>query len=280
MPQSAKYASSAASLPASAPVCELAERRAAELVGDDGLAGGMRRARRRGELCRGAHRFQEQQDHARCAVGGEQLDQLAYAHVGLVAHRDQLGEAKAARRTAREQRAEHGAALRDDAGAARRQRRHFQHRVHAEGQLPGNVDHAHAVRPEQAHAERTRTLHQPRLAPHALFARVGEPAAEDAGDRNAGLAAVLERLLDIFDEDVSMIDLLRQVAHPRPGLLPQHFLAHRIHREHLPGVAVLLQVALRAGGVLRRISRRTDQGNRSWGEQGLRETHRFFFAPL
>ena len=71
----------------------------------------------------------------------------------------------------------------------------------------------------------------------------------------------------------------RRDAHPRPGLLPQHFLAHRIHREHLPGVAVFLQVALRPGRVLGGISRGADQGNCSWREQRLRETHRLL-APL
>ena len=65
-------------------------------------------------------------------IVGEQLDQLADAEVGLVADRDQLGEAEAARRAAREHRAEHGAALRDDARRAGGQRVHLQHRVHGE----------------------------------------------------------------------------------------------------------------------------------------------------
>ncbi len=89
------------------------------------------RARRGGEALGIAHGLEEQQDHARLGIGGEQLDQLAHAEVRLVADRHQLGEAEAARRAAREQRAEHGAALRHEARAARGQRVHLQHRVHA-----------------------------------------------------------------------------------------------------------------------------------------------------
>ena len=79
-------------------------------------------------------------------VRGEQLDQLRHAEIGLVADRDQLGEAQAARGAAREHRAEHGAALRHDARRSRGQRVRLEHRVHGEREAPGHVDHAHAVR--------------------------------------------------------------------------------------------------------------------------------------
>ena len=196
IPQSRKYASiawSRAGERAGVRARErVAEPRAPELVGDYRFPGGMRLARRCGKARRVAHRLEEEQDHARVPIVDEQLDQLADAEVGLVADRDQLGEAEAARRAAREHRAEHRAALRDDAGGAGGQRVHLQHRVHRERDAARDVDHAHAVRPEQADAERARTRDEARLARRAFRAGLGEAVGEDGDDGNAARAARLD----------------------------------------------------------------------------------------
>ena len=95
-----------------------------------------------------AHRLEKDDDARRCG----ELDQLAHADVGFVADGNQLGKPKAPRRAAREQRAEHRAALRHDARTAGGQRLHLEHRVHAHRQASRH-DHTHAVRAEQPYAE-------------------------------------------------------------------------------------------------------------------------------
>ena len=66
-----------------------AERRAAELVGDDRLARRMRLARRACKTRGVAHRL-EKRTMTRGRVRGEKLDQLAHADVGFVADGNQL----------------------------------------------------------------------------------------------------------------------------------------------------------------------------------------------
>jgi len=238
---------------------------AAELVGDHGLAGRVRLARGGRKRARVAHGLEEEQDDARLGIVGEEADDLADAEVGLVADRDELGEPQAARGAAREHRAEHGAALRDEARAAGGRRLHLEHRVHRERHAPGEVDHAHAVRPEQAHAERARALDEARLALGAFRARVGEAVAVDARHRHLAPAAVLERRLDVLDHDEGVVDS-RGVGEAAVAGQAEDFTPGRIHREHLAGVAVLHQEALRAGGVLLRVARGADQRHGVGGE--------------
>ena len=88
-----------------------AERGAAELVGHHGFSGRMRCANGARQPFGIPDRFEEKQYHTRAAVCYEQLDQLTHREVGLVAHRHELREAEAARRAAREKRAEHRTAL-------------------------------------------------------------------------------------------------------------------------------------------------------------------------
>src|SRR5262249_21134319 len=63
-------------------------------------------------------RLEKKEDHARRRIVRQQLQQLANSDVGLVADRDELGETEPARRAAREHRAKHRAALRDEAPRA------------------------------------------------------------------------------------------------------------------------------------------------------------------
>ena len=150
----------------------LAQRRAAELVGDDRLAGGVRRRAARGEARRIAHRLQEEQDHARVGV--------------------RRRAARPARRRRGRPRCRPRPAWRSPGRAPRRARAACRASVPlCETRLvppagsasisstaltvsatrPGHVDHAHAVRPEQPHAERACPRDEARLALGALGAR-------------------------------------------------------------------------------------------------------------
>src|SRR5881296_1061942 len=57
-------------------------------------------ARGGGEARAVAYRFEKQEDHLGAGILGEQLDQLRHPEVGLVADRDELGEAQAPCRAA------------------------------------------------------------------------------------------------------------------------------------------------------------------------------------
>ena len=251
--------------------CELlAERGAPELVGDDRLAGGVRLARGSGEAIGVAHGFQEERDDPGIGVLDQQLDQLGDAEVGFVADRHQLGIAEPARRAAREQRAEHRAALRHEARGSGGRRVDLQHRVDGQREPSRQVDHAHAVRAEQAHAELPRLLDEPRLAARAVGTCVGKAVAVDGRDRHALAGAVLQRRLDLLDHDEGVIDLQRHVGQAPVGALAQHFVARRVHRHDAAGIAVLAQEALRTRGVLARVARSADQRDRARREQRLR----------
>ena len=75
--------------------------RAAELVGDDRLARGMRAAGKVGIVLRLPDGFEEQQDGIDLRVVDQQPGDLAGGEVGLVPRADDVGEADAARRAAR-----------------------------------------------------------------------------------------------------------------------------------------------------------------------------------
>ncbi len=94
-------APTAASLPASAPVCVAAARAdflvAARLDHDHRL-GACRRSCRRHELARGRDGLEIEQDRAGGDVGGEEVEQVADIDIGHVAHGDHIGEADVARR--------------------------------------------------------------------------------------------------------------------------------------------------------------------------------------
>ncbi len=127
---------------------------ASELEHDHRLAGGVRAPRAACEAVGVADGFHEQQDHARFGIVRQQVGDLAHREVGLVAHRHQLGEARAAAEAARHQRAHHAAALRDDGGRAGPDLRVLEHGVDREHDVRMQVEQADAVGPEQPHAAR------------------------------------------------------------------------------------------------------------------------------
>ena len=243
-----------------------AERGAPELVGDDRLSRGVRLARCGSEPIGVAHRLEKQQDHARLGVLHQQLDQLADTEVGLVADRHQLREAEAVRRAARQHRAEHRAALRDEARRPRGRRIDLEHRVHAERHAAGQIDDPHAVRAEEAHAERLGARHEPRLALRAFAPRVGEAVAVDRSHRDAAPAAVLDRLLDALDHDKGVVDAL---GHLRAGGFAKNFLSSRVHRDDASGIAMLPEEALRSRGILLLVAGSADERHGAGRKQRL-----------
>src|SRR6185295_1773547 len=251
----------------------LAQLGAAELVGDHGFARGVRGARPRGEARCIAHRFEKEQDKARLGIRREQLDQFAHAEIGFVSHRYHLGKTQAARRAAREHGAQHGTALRHDAGRSRGRRVHFEYRVDAERDAARKIDHAHAVGAEQAHAEFARPDDEALLPRRAPGARVGEAVAEYARKRDALAAAVLQRALDVFHHDEGVIYVFRYFCLRLEGRKIENRRARCVDRENFSRIPVLVQVALGARGVLGFVAGRADEGDRARREQDLRECH-------
>ena len=230
----------------------------------------MRLARRGGQALRIAHRLEKERDHLRRFIAHQQLEELADPEIGLVAHRDELGVAQPARRATREERAEHGATLRDEARRPRRRRLHFQHTVHRQREATRQVDHAHAVRSEKPHAERTRARHEPLLALGAGRSGVGKAVGIDAHDGDAFARAVLKGALHVLDHDERVIDLAGRIRKAPIGPLAEHFVARCIDRHDAARVAVLAQIALRPRGVLARIAGGADQRHGARREERLR----------
>ena len=242
-----------------------AEPRAAELVSHHRFARIVGFARSRGEARTAAHRLEKQENHPRGGILGEQLDQLTGADVGLVADRDELGEAQAPRRAARKHAAEHGSALRNEARRSGRQRVHLENRVHAERHAPLNVDEPHAVGPEHAHAELARTRDQPRLPLCTFRPGVGKAVAENRRHPHAASAALLECALHriAWRHDEGVVDRFRRLGKTAPGTLAQHFAARSVDRHDAAGVAVLAQVAQGARSVFCSVAGCADQRDRA-----------------
>ena len=131
-----KSASTAASEPASAAVCELAARapapRCAGLQREDRLAA-RDSARDARERARVAERLQVEQHEVGAAVVLPPLEQVVRGDVGLVADRDERREAEPALGRLLEQREAERAALRGEADAARRERARREGGVQADG---------------------------------------------------------------------------------------------------------------------------------------------------
>src|SRR6266851_5163356 len=114
-----------------------------------------------------------------------------------------------------------------------------------------------------------------RLPCHAFLAGVCKAVGEDAHDRHAATAAILERALDGIagSHDESVIDLSRRLGDARPGSIAENFRPRRIDRQDAARVAVFLQEALRPRRVLFRVAGCADQRDSAGGEKRLREIH-------
>ena len=163
----------------------LADVGAAELVGDDRLAGGMRPPRRARQPLAVAQGLHEQQDRLGLGIVDQQVGDLADREVDLVADRDQPREADAARIGARQQRADQAAALADQAPAAGAQLVDGEGRVGGERHRRIGADRADAVGPDQADAGLLHDAHQLVLQRRAGRTRIGEAAGQDRGDLHA-----------------------------------------------------------------------------------------------
>ena len=128
------------------------------------------------ELARVAERLEVEQDELGPRVVLPPLEQVVRGDVGLVADRDEGGEAEAARAGLLEQRQPERAALGREADVAARARRGANV---AFSRGAGDRD-AEAVRPDQPRAVRAHEREQPLLALGALGADLGEAGRDDA----------------------------------------------------------------------------------------------------
>ena len=135
---------------------------AARLDGDDRLAA-RHLGRDASELARVAEALEIQRDHRRARVVGPVGEQVVARYVGLVADRDEVGQADAALREAVEQRQPERAALRQHGDVAGRRP------VRREGGVERHrrigVEHSHAVGPHHAHAAGAHQRGEPLLQP-------------------------------------------------------------------------------------------------------------------
>ena len=89
--------------------------RAADFVSNDRLAACPGALQCGGECWRVAKRFEEKQNNLCVGIVHQGVDNLAHRHVTFIADRNRLGKTKASRSGSSNQRAHHGAALRDQA---------------------------------------------------------------------------------------------------------------------------------------------------------------------
>ena len=182
---SASYMRSA---PASAPVCDTAERAPDSerpiLNATTGLPARAALSARRAKLLRMPYCLDVQRDDRGGLVVDEVIDEVGQLQVDFVAGRNQLGQSDAARGSARQQRAQNAAALRDDPDVAGRKLVHLQRTAGRQHDVVGEVDESDGVRAQDAHL--ARGFDQLPLPPTAFVARLGVATGEH--DRRGGAA--------------------------------------------------------------------------------------------
>jgi len=255
--------------------------RAAERVGDQRLAGRVRLA---GELCEpvGApNGLEEQQETVGARVIDEQAAEIADRQIGLVADRDQAGEADAARLAARQQGADQAAAVRQHGQAAGQQLLQLKRGVDGQRESPVAIDDPHAVRPDQAHPGGARRLENAVLQRATLGAGFGEAAGQDGRDPDAGLCTGFDRRRHMgrVEQNVGVVDRPRHRAQIRVGSRALHFGIVGIDGVDRAGEAVTVEIALGSPAGLARIGRRADQRDAARRGQRLGERVSLIHPP-
>jgi hypothetical protein len=206
------------------------------------------------------------------------IDEVGEFEVHLVAGRDQLGQADAARRGARQQRAQDAAALRDDADGAGREVVHLQGAGRREHDVVGEVHQADRVRAEDAH--RARGFDQMLLAPCAFRAGFGVAAGQHDGRRGAARREVAHGQVRTFGTEQHDADIRHRRQRCDVGVAGQFADAVdlRVHRIDVAGKAMLDQVGHRPAGRLRGIGRGADDGDAAGPEESGDRVHVHSFA--
>jgi hypothetical protein len=175
------------SAPAIAPVCDTAAWAPASerpiLNATTGLPARAAFSAAARNLSRVAHRFDIERDDPGGLVVGQVVDEVGQFQIDLVAGGDQFGQADAARRGARQQRAQDAAALRHHPDAAHREVVHLQRAAGRQHDVVGEVDQADGVGSQDAH--RAGGFDQLLLAPGTRLAGFGVAAGQHDGGGGA-----------------------------------------------------------------------------------------------
>ena len=141
----------------------------------------------------------------------------------------------------------------------------IEHRPETGVDLVGNVDHALAVRPDDANVVLARDRHELLLQRYTLATHLGKTGAEDDDVGHALLPALAQHVGDArgVHQDEREIGNVRHVRERGVAAQARHFLIARIHGVELPLVAMALEKPERLAADGIEILRGADDGNRA-----------------
>jgi len=247
--------------------------RAAQFVRDHRLAAPGRFDRERAQRGAVVQALQEQRVAFDAVVVQRRGADLAQAQIALAADRHQAGEADAARPSARDQRADHAAAVRGDEQAANRHVGFGKRGIGRQHQPLARVDRAQAARAEDAYAGALGDVGQLALARRALGPGFGKAAGQHRDQLDAQPGAFGDGRDHGLGRrhQVHMVGHLGQGRERWPGFLALHFGAARIDRVDGGGATGLPQEAQRPSRVLAGVVGGADDGDAARTQQGLGE---------
>ena len=246
---------------------------AAELVDNDCLAdtvGGPCGRRQQGRIAQG---LQEQRDHIGVRIINQHRGDFTHTDISLIAHRHQAGKPAAPCLPARQQCAQHRAALRHHRHTARGCEFTSQRGIDGERHAADHVDHTDAVRAQQSHAELARTRSECCLLTRAFRTGFGKSVGEDGHHWHLLATAGFECLghIGCRHHHEGMVDRTGHAVEVRKSLLAEEFAAGAVDRPDGPGPTVTAQKLLRAGGVLAGIARGADERHRARLENRVKQ---------
>jgi len=144
-------------------------------------------------------------------------EEVVAAHVGLVAHGDELGDADAVFAGVVEDTQTHGTRLAHEGGASERRHRRGKGRVHGDGGV--HIHDAHAVGSDHPDSPASDELGQDPLPFDPFAADFTEPRRDDHEPANAPLGARLDHRLNMLfgDDDDGEVHRAGEVVHGRKG---------------------------------------------------------------
>ena len=185
-----------------------------------------------GEAARVAEALHVHQDHRRAWVVLPVFDQVVGRDVGLVAHGDEAGQTEIQLLRKIEHRETKRAALAREGDRSGGWIDGGEGAVQSDGRV--GVQHAHAVRPDEARAGGAQLIAQSFLLLPSFFAGFAEPRADHHNRRHPSRDAVVNRRFDggRWNGNDREIDVRRNVEQARIGAYPLHNVGGRIDREY------------------------------------------------
>ena len=161
--------------------------------------------------------------------------------------------------------------MRDNTERTRLDAGDFQHRIDGEGTSRVDVDYPHAVGANEPDTALVGGFDQRPLTAQPIRTGFGKPIAIHSCNPHPGTAAIIDDRRDSVSghHDEGMVDGTGRRGDIRIGGLAQYLFASRIDGDNAPAIAMLAQIALRTGGVFRRVARGADKRDILGPEQRL-----------